>query len=942
MNACLIAAKTLVVLAMSGALVAALSGAGQESVPPLFRDAFDGTTLTAGWGLDVSTGNTVALRDGALEIHAAENTYAHVERALGADHVRASAEILPSSGISWCVSLFLYWAPGDWCQFGVIPRGNGRYYACVTTRGQRAEYDLARCRYGMWHRLAIELAQDGIRFLTSADGATWRNELFVDRPQALMGAPALLVVGKGFGVDAGHPDLDSDYGEHGAMATGYVRNVLVVPTPPERLRISSEERREREALDEDPLGRGVLARTADPDYETVAALLPALAQPREVVGVKDHRYEIGVDHDGTIQLGDESGGWEQNGATASFELGNPPERFGAAGCRKKLARGSLPIVIAQCEIQGLRLEQSVLGYSAGMSADAPLSAYVELRVTNPTAQSRTVDVTLRLAAAGGVEGVRERRLDIKGGGSASVFYRIPAPLDLAQVAEVTAQDYQKSFDENVSTWTSLIDSGMRVSVPEQRVNDAYRAWLAYNFIDADKIEGRFEPHDGAGFYESIFGYSAVLYASALDLWGFHKDSRRYLESMLSLQKEDGLFFENYGLPDHGALLLAVCEHYRMTRGAEWFKAIVPRLIRMAEWIAAKRAESVGSGAESELTRGLIRFTPYCDYPSPTFNFYADAYCCIGLERLAQTLDKASYRPPISDEEFDRLRNQAERWRREAKAYRDDILAAMNAAQFERDGKRYLPIEPDTRRLLEGSRYEGGGYYGLVASMLLESEFLPPFDERAALLKEALEKRGGLILGMCEFAGGVDHAYTYGYWLNCLRRDEVRRVILGFYGSLAYGMGRDTYCGVEVTQLLTGEPTPTMPHLYSGTQQLRLLRMMLVHEEGSGELVIGHALPGSWLAPGKCIEVRGAPTWFGPVSFTIEVDSSGNRITLEIDGPARTDPDEIRIALRHPGGRPLQRAAVEGRGDHRMSRGGLVLSPGLGFTGEKKLRVTLEY
>ena len=43
--------------------------------------------------------------------------------------------------------------------------------------------------------------------------------------------------------------------------------------------------------------------------------------------------------------------------------------------------------------------------------------------------------------------------------------------------------------------------------------------------------------------------------------------------------------------------------------------------------------------------------------------------------------------------------------------------------------------------------------------------------------------------MSRFHDLVDHAYAYGYWMNCLKRDEVKRVILGLYGSMAYGMSR---------------------------------------------------------------------------------------------------------------------------------------------------------
>jgi hypothetical protein len=194
-------------------------------------------------------------------------------------------------------------------------------------------------------------------------------------------------------------------------------------------------------------------------------------------------------------------------------------------------------------------------------------------------------------------------------------------------------------------------------------------------------------------------------------------------------------------------------------------------------------------------------------------------------------------------------------------------------------------------------------------MLLETGFLPPRDSRAFLVTEFLQKKNGLVLGLCEFDRGVDHAYTYGYWRTCLRRGEIPRVILGFYGSLAYGMGRDTYCGVEATQILTGNPTLTMPHTYSGTQQLRLLRMMLLHEEDK-VLILGPALPRHWLAPGRQVEVRGAPTRFGTISYRIEAEQ--DRMIVRLDPPRRCLPQGIVLRLRTAHQRPIKQVEVNGK------------------------------
>lgn len=869
-----------------------------ETILP-WSDSFTGTAPAKEWQTDVSSGNDIAVRDGVLEIRAAENTFAHIQRPLGVDHVRASARIQAGGGVSWASSLFLYWQPGDWCQMGVIPRGDGSFYVCVTTEGRRSEQDLGRCRYADFQHVAIELGQNCIRFMASADGRNWRNELFVERPARLMGPPALLIVGKGFGLDAGSADLNSDYGVRGAVGVSRVDDVAVVPTDPARMRIMGDEIRERERVMRDPLGSRILESGREPSYEAVADVLPPLLKPREAVGAKDGRYEIGVEYDGTLQFDTGVDNWQSNGPSAWFEVGEPPVRFGSSGCAKRLLEGHLPIVIGRFEHDGLAFEQTVMGWSEGMDPDAPLWGYVRLEVTNPAAAERLTRVAFK-SRPEAVSTLAPMTLRLPAGGKAEICLRAASPAKDGGVALMDAAEFSTRLDEVVACWKKTLNAGLRVSVPESRINDAWRAWLAYNFIDVDKIGEVYEPHDGAGFYEAVFGYSEVLYGHALDLWGFHDDARRYLESMFTFMKPDGLFAINYGLPDHGGLLLALAEHYRLTDDKEWLRKVSPRMIQMCNWAIARRGEITKAGADrSSVTYGLIKYRPYCDYETETYNYYANAYCCIGLEQTADVLARIG------------MAGEAARIGAEAAAYRKDILASMDAAVIERDGTHLLPMEPDTHRLLKDSGYECGDYYSLVASMLLECEFLPAADPRARLVTSGLENRRGLILGMCEFNQGVDHAYTYGYWLNCLRRDEVNRVLLGFYGTLAYGMGRDTYCGVEVTQIATGEPTPTMPHLYSGTQQLRLLRMMLLQEEGD-ELIVGRALPAAWLVPGQRVEINAAPTYFGPVSVVIESAKQGGQIDVSIDPPTRRPPKAIRLRLPDASGRAITAATLDGR------------------------------
>jgi hypothetical protein len=115
--------------------------------------------------------------------------------------------------------------------------------------------------------------------------------------------------------------------------------------------------------------------------------------------------------------------------------------------------------------------------------------------------------------------------------------------------------------------------------------------------------------------------------------------------------------------------------------------------------------------------------------------------------------------------------------------------------------------------------------------------------------------------------------------------------------LAFGMTRDTYSPVEVSMISDGDNHGTLPHLYSCTEQLRLLRNMIVREEGDA-LRIGDAIPRQWLEPGKRVAATDAPTRFGPVSFAISPQADGT-MTLSITPPTRQPPAKIIVRFRHP-------------------------------------------
>ncbi len=633
----------------------------------------------------------------------------------------------------------------------------------------------------------------------------------------------------------------------------------------------------------DVLGERVLLE-GEPSFNSVAGFFPPMQRPREVVGVKESPEDFGVTWDGDIEV--------VRRRRVSFREGNPPSPYGLEGSvRRRLLDGFLPIVETQWEYDGLLHEELVFGYSRNLSADEQPFALVRLRVQNVAESEKKA--TIRIYYYSTPFGAPDSPLtaSIPPKGYHDFYYKIPYQIDLQHLVQTISQaEFDRALEQTRDYWTKLLAQGMQIETPEERINQAYRAWLAYNFLNVDKVNGIFRVHDGSGFYEDVWGYSAAIYCNALSLYGYWDEAEKYLDSLLHFQRADGAIVlkTGMGLPDNGALLFAVGEHYLLSRHLTWFKSLAPQLLGSCEWVARTRAQTkVLDGGQKSLTYGLLPAGQSGgDYASPVQSYYSDVYNWLGLQEIARAFREAG------------MESEADRWSSEAEDYRKDILASMDKAVVNVGSLKVLPVEPITHRLMNQG---GGDYYGLFASMVLETGIFSPADDRSQWITRYMENWGGLLLGLDRFFDGVDHAYTYGYALTQLDQGHIDRFLLTFYSMLAYGMSRDTYSAVEVTHIAQGLNELTLPHTRSNTQQLRMLRMMLVREAGNN-LQLASGVPRAWLADGKPLKVGRAPTKFGLVSFTLAPAEAGHGVKGVIEPLGEHEgryPDYVQISLRAP-------------------------------------------
>ena len=78
------------------------------------------------------------------------------------------------------------------------------------------------------------------------------------------------------------------------------------------------------------------------------------------------------------------------------------------------------------------------------------------------------------------------------------------------------------------------------------------------------------------------------------------------------------------------------------------------------------------------------------------------------------------------------------------------------------------------------------------------------------------------------------------------------------------------------------------------------------------MLLAQATPRKCLEDGNKIEVRKAPTYFGPVSLQMESQARSGKIlaTVELEGNNR--PQSLLIRIRHPDEKPIRSVTVDGQ------------------------------
>jgi len=142
----------------------------------------------------------------------------------------------------------------------------------------------------------------------------------------------------------------------------------------------------------------------------------------------------------------------------------------------------------------------------------------------------------------------------------------------------------------------------------------------------------------------------------------------------------------------------------------------------------------------------------------------------------------------------------------------------------------------------------------------------------------------------------------------LLRDEPKAAIRAFYSMMACAFSHHQLTPLE-HRWAWGQYY--MPPSTDGAW-FELYRNMLVREAEGDSLLLLQAVPRQWLEHGKTISIRRAPTYYGPISLTVNSKTDEGKILADIVMPNRRRPRLLCIRFRHPDGEPMTSVLVNGQ------------------------------
>lgn len=558
--------------------------------------------------------------------------------------------------------------------------------------------------------------------------------------------------------------------------------------------------------------------------------------------------------------------------------------------------------------EGIPAQPSIAGNNALVEAEGKILAFVKVE-----SQSLSTQLEGHSLVISGV---------LEAGQSANIVVYIPAWE--ADEHEVSSLPHEQFLVEKTKKyWQDVLAPAMQIVLPDMFLTNVIRASQVHCLIAArcDDNGETVAPWIASMSYGPLESEANSI-VRGMAFMGHLEFARRSLEFFIHRYNPAGFLTTGYTLMGTGWHLWSLGEYYALVRDKSWAGRIANDLKRVCDWIVRQRSKTKKTDCHARKLPeyGLMPPGVMADWNAFNYHFCLNGYYYAGLKHAAEVL------ADIGDKKSEDFFQEAEDFRREIlRAYHwtqslSPVVSLQNGTWVRAyPGRVHCP--GPTGEFYPGEDGNRSWCYDveLGAHQLVPQGVIDPGSHDVASMMEHMEDVQFLSEGWFDYPADKNKADWFNlggfakvqpYYCRNVEvyalRDDVKPFIRSYFNALA--------------SLLNTENMSFWEHFHNAgafnkTHEtgyfLHQTRTMLLQERGN-ELWIAPFVTYSWLTDGKIIEVKNAPTVFGPVSYRIESQVSSGRILLAIEPPKRNPPGAIILRLRHPEAKPIKSVKVNGR------------------------------
>ncbi len=465
------------------------------------------------------------------------------------------------------------------------------------------------------------------------------------------------------------------------------------------------------------------------------------------------------------------------------------------------------------------------------------------------------------------------------------FYRGPEAL-----AQTSVEDAGQERDLAVRYWEQADLPYDRIVVPDPRMQDLLDSSIRNIYQSRELRSGRPAFQAGPTCYRSTWAADGPFLLEAVTYLGRASEARQGLEVQLEGEGGPGgiKFSKKAGLR-----LWMIQRHAQLTGDRAWLERMWPAVGAEVDRIIGYRALTREDPAQANY--GLMPPGFGDGGLAGLHREYTNVYwTLIGLKSAVEMAARLG-------------KEERSRWRKEYQDYRRMFDRARRRDQLtDAGGHVYLPVtmrgearQPPQRGAWTflHAVYPGGLFAANDPLMLGTMAMLDAHQEEGLI-----RGTGWLEDGVWTYAGSFyAHAHL---WLG--HGAKAASTLYAFANHACPLLCWREEQGVAGAGPYVGD----MPHNWAGAECIRLVRHLIVWEEGD-ELHLLPGLPAAWTHPGAQVRLVEVPTTFGTMSLSLTMAADGASASIILDPPTRERLAAVVLHLE-PFTRPVKSVTCEGR------------------------------